>query len=211
MALHFGEFAFDAARREVRRAGRRVRISPKAFQLLQLLIEERSRAVSREEIRAKVWPGTFVAATGLARLVNELRRALGDTGRAPHWVRTVHGFGYSFCAEPSSDDTPFRRSGYSLTWDNRRILLGEGETLIGRAPDVAVSITSARVSRHHARITVVDRRATLEDLGSRNGTFLAGRRIKAASELASGDQIDVGPVCLTFQRHLPEQDTTEGD
>ena len=211
MALHFGELAFDSARHEVRRAGRPVAISPKAFRLLELLIEERSRAVSSEEIRAKVWPGIFVAATGLARLVNELRRAIGDTGRERRWVRTVHGFGYSFCAQPSGGDSPVRRNEYSLMWGNRRILLGEGETLIGRAPDVAVSIASARVSRHHARITVVDGRATLEDLGSKNGTFLAGRRITGASELASGDEIEVGPVCLTLRRHLPEQDTTEGD
>jgi len=207
--LHFGEFALDTARREVRRAGRLVHLSPKAFQLLLLLVEQRSRAISREEIRAKVWPGIFIAATGLARLVNELRRALGDTGRERCWVRTVHGFGYTFSGELAEDQERTGRCRFRLVWGNRRIPLPEGESVIGRAPDVTVSIGSARVSRQHARITVVGGHATLEDLGSKNGTFLAGHRIGGVKALTSGDEIEVGPVRLRFQQVGPEQDTTE--
>ena len=172
MRAFFGEFVLDSARRELRRRDRAVRISPKALGLLELLIEERSRAVPKDEIRARLWRGTIVSEASLARLATELRAALGDDAREPRFVRTVHGFGYAFSGEVVEEPAPSRASVCRLVWDNRRIPLANGENVVGRASDAAVTIDSTRVSRHHACITVSGSRATLEDLGSKNGTFV---------------------------------------
>ena len=76
--------------------GEEIHLSPKSFELLTLLVESRSRAVSREELHQKLWPSSYVLETNLASLVAEIRRALGDSAAHPRYVRTVHRFGYWF-------------------------------------------------------------------------------------------------------------------
>jgi pSer/pThr/pTyr-binding forkhead associated (FHA) protein len=119
-------------------------------------------------------------------------------------VRTVHGFGYAF-APLASGEWRLR-----LSHQGREIALREGENLLGRARDVAAGIDSPGVSRHHARIVVSEGRATLEDLGSLNGTYLRGLRIHAPSPLLDGDEVRLGRVSLTFRSCLREA-TTRGD
>jgi len=109
----------------------------------------------------------------------------------------VHGFGYAFSdgtARTADEDAVFR-----LVWGPREVPLAEGENLLGRDPDAAVSIDDATVSRHHARIVIDAGRARLEDLGSKNGTWLAGRRIASSEALTDGSEIRVGPAALTFR------------
>jgi Nif-specific regulatory protein len=72
--------------------------------------------------------------------------------------------------------------------------------VLGRADDALVVIASTRVSRYHVRILVSGIQATLEDLGSKNGTFVGGRRIETPTELTEGDEIQVGQVRFLFQR-----------
>ena len=71
-------------------------------------------------------------------------------------------------------------------------------------------IDLARVSRHHARIVVEDGRAVLEDLGSTNGTFLRGQPVQAATELADGDEICIGPAVLVFRTSAGNSTTEPG-
>ena len=77
--------------------------------------------------------------------------------------------------------------------------LQAGENLIGRTPDATLFVDSPRVSRRHCRILVTQGRATIEDLGSKNGTYLEGSRLEGSSALADGDQITVGPTVVTFR------------
>jgi hypothetical protein len=204
----FGDFVFDPARHELRCGARLVHLAPKAFQLLTLLVEERSRVVSKEEIHRRLWPGRTPSESSLARVTSELRAALGDEAGQPRFVRTVHGSGYAFVG--TDTDPPPRPKGVCrLAWGNRRIRLAEGPNTIGRAQNAVVTIDSGRVSRQHARITVTMGRAVLEDLGSKNGTFVGTRRIDAPTELQDGDEIGVGPVCLRFESRGSDFDTTE--
>ena len=76
----------------------------------------------------------------------------------------------------------------------------EGENLLGRDPAVIVWIDLASVSRRHARILVAGGTATIEDLGSRNGTSVRGRRISSPTRLESGDRIKIGATTLVFRR-----------
>jgi DNA-binding winged helix-turn-helix (wHTH) protein len=200
----FGEFVLDLDTRELLRGGRPVPLSPKAFHLLGLLVEHRPKALSKRDLQERLWPGTFVVEKNIANLVAEIRDALGDDANDPHFVRTVHRFGYAFQAPPAAP--PARGEGsrartaarFRVVWAGARTALRDGEHVIGRDPDLELFLDSASVSRHHARITIAGDGATLEDLGSKNGTFVGERRIRSATRLADGDTIRVGSVTLTF-------------
>ena len=81
MRLKFGDCVFDSDTREVTRGGDRLAISPKAFALLDLLLESRPTAVAKTDIHARLWPGIHVTEANLANLIVELRSALGDSAR----------------------------------------------------------------------------------------------------------------------------------
>ncbi len=198
MTIEIGECRFDSIRREVRRGSDRVHLSPKAFELLGLLLERRPRAVSKDELFQLMWPTTFVTEASLAVLVAEIRRELKDDARGPRYLRTVHGFGYAFCedgiANVEDDAAVFR-----LIWGVREVSLSPGENVLGREPAAAVFVDDATVSRHHARILVEAGRARLEDLGSKNGTWLRGDRIAGPRLLEDGDVLRIGSVPMTFR------------
>ncbi|MGN6186543.1 MAG: winged helix-turn-helix domain-containing protein [Thermoanaerobaculia bacterium] len=96
MRLLFGDCTFDSAARTLMRDGEAVRMSGKAFQLLDLLLASRPNPIDKTELFAKLWPDTFVSEANLASLVKEIRAAIGDDARNPRFVRTVHRFGYAF-------------------------------------------------------------------------------------------------------------------
>ena len=68
----------------------------KAFQFLELLVEYRPKAVSKEVIHKRLWPGTFVSDGTVTSLLAEVREAIGDDAHESRFVRTVHRFGYAF-------------------------------------------------------------------------------------------------------------------
>lgn len=98
MPIDFGDFTLDESRRQLLRAGQAVHLSPKAFQLLSILVHDSPRAVAKGDLQDRLWPGTFVTEGSLATLITELRSALGDDAREPRFIRTLYGFGYSFAA-----------------------------------------------------------------------------------------------------------------
>jgi DNA-binding winged helix-turn-helix (wHTH) protein len=205
VAFRFGPFSLDSRTRQLVRDGADVALSPKAFHLLLLLVENRSRAMSRDELQQQLWPSTFVLETNLAGLVAEVRRALHDSAEHPTFVRTMHRFGYRFIADVDDGAAPAPRElamKYWLLWETRQVPLAEGNNIVGRGVDAAVWIDAPGVSRHHAQIVVRRGEAMLEDLGSKNGTYIAGRRLTTPHRLADGDQIRLGSVVVTFR--VPE-------
>jgi DNA-binding winged helix-turn-helix (wHTH) protein len=210
--LRFGDWVFDGDSRELRGREGVVHLSPKAFALLGALLESRPRALSKVELFDHLWASTFVSDSSLASLVTEIRRALGDPARRPAFLRTVHGFGYAFCGEATEASVVAGPAGrgvnFFLMWGSREIPLGDGENVLGRALDASARIESAAVSRRHARIVLAARCATIEDLGSKNGTHLNGRRLTGPAALADGDAIVLGPVRLVF-RVVSATDSTQ--
>jgi DNA-binding winged helix-turn-helix (wHTH) protein len=194
----FDDSVFDPEARELRRRGVVVPLSPLAFELLRLLVEERPRALSQSELKERLWPGSFVGRTSLAGLVTEIRKAIGDSGTEPRLIRTHHGFGYSFCGEVGQAPTAGAGIGYRLLWGAREIPIGEGEHVIGRGPDCTVRVDTPKASRHHARIVVTGDAAVLEDLGSKHGTSVGGRAIEGRTPLRPGDEIGIGMTVLIF-------------
>ena len=212
MTYRFARFSVSGDTRLLLADGREVHVSPKAFELLLLLIEQRERAMSKTELQERLWPSTFVGETNLPVLVGEIRRALGDSAHDSAYVRTVHRFGYRFVAAVNETAltrvTPDRTSRMYLTSGDRRFPLADGALVIGRADDAAIRIDAGGVSRHHARIVVSGPEARLEDLGSKNGTFVDGQPVTGTCLLMDGNEIRVGPMALTF-RVAPAGDATD--
>ena len=202
MQVHFGEWRLDPDARQLFRGHEPVHVSPKAFELLKLLVEHRPQALSKTDLHAAIWPATFVSEASLAQLVSEIRAAIGDHAHEPRFLRTVHGFGYAFACEAPDvvARAEPRATGvtYWLRLLSRDIQLCEGENVLGRDPAATVGLESLRISRYHARIVLSGDEAILEDLGSKNGTYLHGEPIAAPARLQDGDQIRVGPFSLTF-------------
>ena len=175
-SFRFGEFTFDGESRQLLSKGEPRHLSPKAQQLLQVLLLARPRALSREELYDALWPSTYVCETNLASIVNELRRALGDGPRTSQYIRTVHGFGYAFCGEVALLPAAIVHVA-TLVCDGQAHMLCEGANVVGRAPDSRVVLADPTVSRHHALITINDGTIWVKDLDSKNGTFVDGERI----------------------------------
>jgi DNA-binding winged helix-turn-helix (wHTH) protein len=178
-----------------------VHLSPKAYELLCVLVEARPRAIAKSELHESLWPSTFVSEATLASLVAELREALGERGREARFIRTVHGFGYAFSALAQEGAGPdFACVAYWIICNGREQPLHEGEHVLGRDEDAAVALRSPTVSRHHARIVISGETASLEDLGSKNGTYLRGQVVTSPTQLTDGDRIGIGAFELTFRR-----------
>jgi DNA-binding winged helix-turn-helix (wHTH) protein len=204
MRVRFGECALDSESRQLSVRGKAVHLSPKAFQFLELLLESRPKALSKKEIHERLWPGTFVSDGALASLLVEVRSAIRDSARKSRFVRTVHRFGYAFSGVAEElpetvSSASDRKSIYRLLWGNREVALHVGENLIGRDEAGVVWIDDALVSRRHARIVIDEKGAVLEDLDSKNGTFLGGKKIKARRKLADRDEVTIGRASMTFR------------
>jgi DNA-binding winged helix-turn-helix (wHTH) protein len=202
MSVRFGEFRLDGDTRQLFLADREVHLSPKAFELLRMLVEARPKALSKAEVTERLWPATYVSAANLSVLVAEIRRTLRDRPQSPRFVRTVQRFGYAFCA--SAVEVAASGSSGSLRvptcWfviGTRRVALDEGEHVIGRDPRVSVWIDVPGVSRRHARVHIANGQAVLEDLASKNGTWVGGERIGSRT-LKNGQEIRIGSALLTF-------------
>jgi DNA-binding winged helix-turn-helix (wHTH) protein len=210
----FSGYRLDPKSRQLFQADRPVHLTPKAFELLKTLIENRPRAVSRAELVQRTWPGTYVSDASLPRVIAEVRNALGDDAYHPRLIRTVHAFGYAFAGSVAELPEPAERRGtagldsYWIVYGSRDFPLSTGENLIGRDPAATVRLASPLVSRRHARIVIGAGDATVEDLGSRNGTYLHGEKLDAPASLEDGDRITLASFRVTF-RALRATDMTE--
>ncbi len=99
MVYAFREFQLDPERHELRGASGVIALEPKALALLHLLVTERSRAVSKEEIFDAIWPGIFVTDASLSTAMRQIRKALGDDGERQDIIKTIRGHGFRFVAE----------------------------------------------------------------------------------------------------------------
>jgi DNA-binding winged helix-turn-helix (wHTH) protein len=207
--LAFVNCVLDLATRELRRDGMLVHLPPKAYTLLDALLRERPRVLTRSELDELLWPRSYVARSSLGRLIAELRAAIGDDAREPHIVRTTHGVGYAFCAEVVVlSEGAGQSAAMALLWGGRWFLLEEGEHLVGRDPGCRILVDVPGVSRHHARIRVAPDRVVLEDLGSKNGTYVNRRRVDASVVLEHGDEVSLGTAVLAVRR-MSERGTTQ--
>jgi DNA-binding winged helix-turn-helix (wHTH) protein len=202
VVVRFGPFTLDDSARTLCRGTRAIHLSPKAFDLLTLLVRRRPAALAKAEIHAHLWPDTFVSDGNAAVLVAEIRTALGDTAQESRYVRTVQRFGYAFSGstvEPSANGSAMPAPAPCwLAWGTRRLPLTMGENVLGRDASADVCIDAVGVSRRHAMIVIDGEDVTLVDLSSKNGTFANGTRITGSAPLLGGTEIRLGPVPVRF-------------
>jgi DNA-binding winged helix-turn-helix (wHTH) protein len=210
--VRFGPFVLDSESRELLRDGRRVALSPKAFDLLSILVASRPKAISKRELQEHLWPATFVVEKNLANLVSEIRDAIGDDSSDPRFIRTVPRFGYAFreTVRPDSAAGGGGGASFRIRWVSGRVTLDDGEHVLGRDPDAEIYLDALGVSRRHAVIKVAAGRATIEDLSSKNGTFVGDERVDGIRSIGDGDVITVGSVKLTVRAlQMPTSTETE--
>ena len=212
MAYRFGRFRYDPARHGLSKDGFEIPLRQKTHELLLLFLNNPGRLLTRAEIVDKVWPGLAVSDAALHFQVGELRKAFGAAGES--FIRTIHREGYRWEAAvrpaadrpirpatgPESSRPPAR---FRLVFEEREVQLPEGENVLGRDPDGALWIDDSSVSRRHARILISGGKASLEDLGSKNGTYVRGKRVVKKVPLADGDHIRIGPAELVFRAISP--------
>jgi DNA-binding winged helix-turn-helix (wHTH) protein len=209
--VRFGSFTLDSGARQLLRERDGVHLSPKAFDILEILVARRPNVVSKEVLLDEVWPGKVVEEANLAIVVGEVRKALGDDSKAPALLVTVPRRGYRFAAEAEDVDRPVavnQKSLYPrwwLTWHDTPLPLREGDNIVGRHPASAIWINGASVSRSHAKITVTTARVTITDLGSRNGTFVQGKQLKGTHQLLDGTEVTFGSERATFRQWSDDQ------
>jgi DNA-binding winged helix-turn-helix (wHTH) protein len=186
------------ATRQLIRDGSELHLSPKAFDLLASLVEHRPRVVEKTELLSRIWPDTYVVDANLNVLIGEVRRVLADSAKQPRFIRTVHGVGYAFCgtAVDVQEPTSARQTPCWVVAKDRTFRLAEGENIVGRDPECLVWLDSDSVSRRHARIVVdsANRRVSLDDLGSKNGTRVRGNPVRERVEVSDGDALVFGAV-----------------
>jgi len=209
MRQQFDDLTIDRDSRQLWTGDVEVRVSRKAFDLLALLIERRPNAVSKAEIKDRLWSETFVSDSSLPSLVSEIRAAIRDQDRTPPLVRTVHGIGYAFGSTDLAESPV--RTGSTVAAPHgwlvgvaADIALFEGGNVLGREGAGVILVQSTTISRRHARVTVEGQAAAVEDLGSKNGTFVNDRRVTASTPIVEGDQIRLGSLLFTFR--LPQRD-----
>jgi DNA-binding winged helix-turn-helix (wHTH) protein len=202
----FGPFLLSPAGRVLLAEGRPVSLIPRYFDLLVLLVEQRDRAVGRQEIFDRVWADVVVSDGALSQAVRTVRRALGDTAQTPQYIRTVSRHGYQFVAahvvtEPdvgpvSVDPVRSRQVGSGA-------LAGSGPT--GAADDVFVQLldTLLRAGSHQDATEEerYDAAVALHELGTEEALRRLGDRpgheaARAIMRDARWDAAGAGPVPL---------------
>jgi DNA-binding winged helix-turn-helix (wHTH) protein len=203
VAVRFGSFALAADSRRLTRGGEDLHLTPKAFDLLRLLVDAAPRVVTKAELHERLWPDSFVSDATLVGLVKEVRRVLQDSDAAAPIIRTVSRVGYALAVALEHDVADAvvadARSRHWLVADGRTFPLVAGANDIGRDPSSGVWLDSGSVSRRHARIMVSADAARLEDLGSKNGTKVNGAALAEPCALRDGDRVMIGTVALTYR------------
>lgn len=196
--VRFGHFTLDRAQRVLTRDGSPLHLTPKAFELLSVLVAAAPRVVTKGELHKQLWPDSFVSDATLTGLVKELRRSLDDSDPAWPVIRTVHGVGYA-CVGAEEPGGAREQLSCWLVVRGRHMVLHEGENVIGRDPTADVWLNSPSVSRHHAQIIVGEARVTLEDLGSKNGTIVGDTPVTRVTTLRDADAITFGSVACVYR------------
>ncbi|MBI1188632.1 MAG: tetratricopeptide repeat protein [Alphaproteobacteria bacterium] len=186
----FAGLRLDPARRVLQRGDDIVHLYPRSFDALVLLIERRGEVVSKDTLMDQLWPGVIVEENSLARLISDLRKAIGDAGRC---IVTVPKRGYRFdgaveaanAAEPSNRsrdaeaNSLFDRGRYWLTrraWDDamsRAIACFEGA--VARDPDFADA---------HSALAEAHLTSGVAVLGKTHPPLMVIPRARAAAERA---------------------------
>jgi DNA-binding winged helix-turn-helix (wHTH) protein len=196
-SFHLGDWLVEPTLDRITRDGREVRLRPRAMDVLTALAVASGKLVTKRDLIDEVWRTEFVGDHALTQVIAELRAALGDDARNPAFIENIPRRGYRLVADvipvavssisPNGATMPFK-----LVTEKGSLSLSQGSTVIGRTDEAEICIDKTEVSRCHAMITVQGTTAIIEDLGSKNGTFVNGHQVAGPTPLTNGDEIWIG-------------------
>ena len=192
-----GDWTVEPTLDRITRDGQEVRLRPRAMDVLVCLAVEAGKLASKQDLIDAVWRTEFVSDHALTQVIAELRTALGDNARDPSYIENIPRRGYRLVATVtpaavsvgpvSKVSVPFTLEGLEGNYS-----LAPGPNVIGRSEDADISIDRTEASRYHAKISVEGTNAVIEDLNSKNGTFVNGKRLDQPTPLSNGDEIWIG-------------------
>jgi DNA-binding winged helix-turn-helix (wHTH) protein len=209
-SFRLGDWTVEPMLDRISRGDEAVQLRPRVMDLLLCLVDAPEIVVSKQQLIDRVWNTEFVTDNALTHAVTELRKKLGDDAENPTYIETIPRRGYRLVAEldlerPEAGAAEVR---FVLVGeDETELPLHDGDNLIGRSPEAAVQIDTSEVSRRHARIVVDHESAVIEDLGSKNGTFVRGRRLDAPVRLQDADEIQIGVSLATYRFRVVDDRT----
>jgi len=211
--FHLGEWLVEPTLDRISRDGQIVRLRPRAMDVLICLALEAGKLASKQKIIDDVWCTEFVSEHALTQVIAELRSALGDDARSPIYIENIPRRGYRLVATvtPVAASVPSARDAslpFKLQSEDGEFPLIQGPNIIGRTVETDIRIDRTEVSRCHARIMVQGTTATIEDLGSKNGTYVNGERLDGPALLTNGDEIWIGRSVARL-RFLVEGEPTQ--
>ncbi len=208
MRYDFADLTLDMKARQLKRGECVLHLSPKAMDLLAILLSNAHRVVPKGELYDQLWPATFVVDGNLPVLISEIRGALAD--KEHQIIRTVHGTGYSVAIAVHDHGAASRGNEnepagivHALLYGDREYRLDQGQNLIGREPTARLVLASASVSRRHAIMNVAGDSATLVDLASKNGTFIGTEPLRDEAPVADGTILRFGSVEVLYRCCVP--------
>ena len=210
-SFQLGRWQVDPAACELRNGESTIRLRPKVMDLLAAFARNPGEVLSKHCLLDLVWADVTVGDASLTVAVGELREALGDLPEEPTYIETIPRRGYRLIASVSRDGERSVNAASSRIWltgAGLEVALGQGVNLIGRAIDAEIRIESPKVSRRHARITVDGDAAVVEDLDSKNGTFVGDTRIEVPTPLAHGDQLRLGQLAALLRVVIADHEST---
>ena len=200
--FELGDWMVEPMLDRISRGHETVQLRPRVMDLLISLVESPEKVVSRRQLIDRVWRTRFVTDNALTRAITELRKKLGDDAKRPAYIETIPKRGYRIVAEVGGARVEQRPAACRFLLeeqDETEVPLRDGDNIIGRSAEADVQIDASEVSRRHARILVVGSTAVIEDLGSKNGTFVRGSRIDAPVRLEHADVIQIGVNVARFR------------
>ena len=214
--FRLGDWTVEPMLDRISRERETVQLRPRVMDVLLCLVESRETVVSKQQLIDRVWRTEFVSENALTHAITELRTKLGDDPKHPTYIETIPRRGYRIIAEltidglgPATASTPPVRFEL-VAEDGRELPLKDGDNLIGRSPESGILLDTPKVSRRHARIVVAGDSASIEDLGSKNGTFVRGRRLEGPVRLQHADEIQIGVNVARFRfRVIDDRTRTE--
>ena len=179
--------------------------------LLAAFARNPGEVLSKHCLLDLVWSDVTVGDASLTVAVGELREVLGDNPEGPEFIETIPRRGYRLITPVSYPGVGKMQDEGSRFWISGaglEVVLRQGENLLGRSPDSHVRIDSPKVSRNHARITIDGDTAMVEDLGSKNGTFIGDTQVYGPTPLNHGDQLRLGQLAAILSIIVAGHDST---
>ncbi len=200
--FELGEWTVEPMLDRISRGEETVQLRPRVMDLLLCLVDARETVVSKQRLIDRVWGTEFVTVNALTHAIAELRKKLGDDVRNPSYIETIPRWGYRVVAKLAvarPEERPAQIRFALVDEDGTELPLRAGDNLIGRSAEADFLIDTSEVSRRHARIFIDGDSALIEDLRSKNGTFVRGQRIEAPVRLQDADEIQIGVSLATFR------------